>query len=84
MKPENILVTTIGHLSYRNLSPLASPDAPTEQDVEVAVKLADFGLARVRHRASRRTQNMSRPGGIVRQRFCLKAEIAPTLSICGL
>jgi serine/threonine protein kinase len=46
MKPENILVTTTGHLAYRNLSPLASPDAPPEQDVEVAVKLADFGLAR--------------------------------------
>jgi serine/threonine protein kinase len=28
MKPENILVTTTGHLSYRNLSPLAPPDAP--------------------------------------------------------
>ena len=46
MKPENILVTTIGHLSYRNLSPLASPDAPPDKDVEVLVKLADFGLAR--------------------------------------
>jgi meiosis induction protein kinase IME2/SME1 len=46
MKPENILVTTTGHLSYRNLSPLAPPDAPPEQDVEVSVKLADFGLAR--------------------------------------
>lgn len=46
MKPENILVTTTGHLSYRNLSPLAPPDAPPEQDVEVSVKLADFGMAR--------------------------------------
>ena len=46
MKPENILVTTTGHLSYRNLSPHAPPDAPPEQDVEVSVKLADFGLAR--------------------------------------
>jgi serine/threonine protein kinase len=45
MKPENILVTTTGHQSYPNLSPIA-PDAPPEQDVKVLVKLADFGLAR--------------------------------------
>ena len=46
MKPENILVTTTGHHSYPNMSPVASPDAPPEQDVKVIVKLADFGLAR--------------------------------------
>ncbi|KAH9982906.1 kinase-like domain-containing protein [Lactifluus volemus] len=46
MKPENILVTTTGHHSYPNLSPISSPDAPPEQDVKVLVKLADFGLAR--------------------------------------
>jgi len=46
MKPENILVTTTGHHSYPNLSPIAPPDAPPEQDVKVLVKLADFGLAR--------------------------------------
>jgi len=46
MKPENILVTTTGHRSYPNLS-LIAPDAPPEQeDVEVLLKLADFGLAR--------------------------------------
>jgi serine/threonine protein kinase len=39
MKPENN-----HHLSYRNLSPLAPPDAPPEEDIEVSVKLADFGL----------------------------------------
>ncbi|KAI0257130.1 kinase-like domain-containing protein [Lactifluus subvellereus] len=46
MKPENILVTTTGLHSYPNLSPIAPPDAPPEQDVKVLVKLADFGLAR--------------------------------------
>ena len=46
MKPENILVTTTGHHTYPNLSPVAPPGAPTEQDVKVIVKLADFGLAR--------------------------------------
>jgi serine/threonine protein kinase len=46
MKLENIHVTTTGHLSYRNLSPLAPPGAPPEPDVDVSVKLADFGLAR--------------------------------------
>jgi len=46
MKPENILVTTTGHHSYPNSSPIAPPDAPPEQDVKVLVKLADFGLAR--------------------------------------
>jgi serine/threonine protein kinase len=46
MKPENILVTTTGYHSYPNLSPIAPPDAPPEQDVKVLVKLADFGLAR--------------------------------------
>ena len=45
IKPENILVTTTGHHSYPNLSPIAPPDAPPEQDVKVLVKLADFGLA---------------------------------------
>jgi serine/threonine protein kinase len=46
MKPENILVTTTGHHTYPNLSPVAPPGAPPEQDVKVIVKLADFGLAR--------------------------------------
>ena len=46
MKPENILVTTTGHHAYPNLSPVAPPGAPPEQDVKVIVKLADFGLAR--------------------------------------
>jgi len=45
MKPEDILVTTTGHHSYPNSSPIA-PDAPPVQDVKVLVKLADFGLAR--------------------------------------
>ena len=44
--PENILVTTTGHRSYPNLSPIAPPDAPPEQDVVVLIKLADFHLAR--------------------------------------
>ncbi|KAI0308212.1 kinase-like domain-containing protein [Multifurca ochricompacta] len=46
MKPENILVTTTGHQTYPNLSSVAPSDAPSEQDVKVIVKLADFGLAR--------------------------------------
>jgi meiosis induction protein kinase IME2/SME1 len=46
MKPENILVTTTGHHLYPNLSPIAPPNAPPEQDVRVLIKLADFGLAR--------------------------------------
>jgi serine/threonine protein kinase len=35
MKRENILATTTGHLSYRNLSSFAPPDAPPEQEVDV-------------------------------------------------
>ena len=46
MKPENLLVTTTGLYDYRPLSPVAPPDAPSEKDVVVIVKLADFGLAR--------------------------------------
>jgi len=46
MKPENILVTTTGHHWYPNLSPIAPPDAPPEQDVKVLVNLAVFDLAR--------------------------------------
>lgn len=46
MKPENLLVTTTGLFDYRNVSPTALPGAPTEKDVVVIVKLADFGLAR--------------------------------------
>ncbi|KAL5534244.1 hypothetical protein ACEPAG_706 [Sanghuangporus baumii] len=46
MKPENLLVTTTGLFDYRNVSPVAAPNAPPEKDVVVIVKLADFGLAR--------------------------------------
>ncbi|KAI0756967.1 kinase-like protein [Daedaleopsis nitida] len=46
MKPENLLVTTTGLYDYRPVSPLATPDSPSESDVVVIVKLADFGLAR--------------------------------------
>jgi meiosis induction protein kinase IME2/SME1 len=46
LKPENLLVTTTGLFDYRNVSPLAAPNAPPERDVVVIVKLADFGLAR--------------------------------------
>ena len=46
MKPENLLVTTTGLFDYRNVSPVAQPNAPPERDVVVIVKLADFGLAR--------------------------------------
>ncbi|KLO14462.1 kinase-like protein [Schizopora paradoxa] len=46
MKPENLLVTTTGLFDYRNVSPIAPPNAPPEKDVVVIVKLADFGLAR--------------------------------------
>jgi hypothetical protein len=31
-------------ISYRNLSPLASHDAPPKQDIDVSVKFANFGL----------------------------------------
>ncbi|KAI0076099.1 Pkinase-domain-containing protein [Panus rudis PR-1116 ss-1] len=46
MKPENLLVTTTGLYDYRPVYPNAPPDAPSEPDVVVIVKLADFGLAR--------------------------------------
>lgn len=46
MKPENLLVTTTGLYDYRSVARDAPPDAPTERDVVVIVKLADFGLAR--------------------------------------
>ncbi|THH34073.1 hypothetical protein EUX98_g101 [Antrodiella citrinella] len=46
MKPENLLVTTTGLHDYRPVHPDAGPDAPTEPDVVVIIKLADFGLAR--------------------------------------
>ena len=46
MKPENLLVTTTGLYDYRPVSPLAPPNAPSEKDVVVIIKLADFGLAR--------------------------------------
>lgn len=46
MKPENLLVTTTGLYDYRPVSPNAPPNAPSERDVVVIVKLADFGLAR--------------------------------------
>jgi serine/threonine protein kinase len=35
MKPENILVTTTGHLSYCDLSPLVPPHALPEEDIDV-------------------------------------------------
>ncbi|TCD71543.1 hypothetical protein EIP91_008924 [Steccherinum ochraceum] len=46
MKPENLLVTTTGLYDYRPVYDDADPDAPSEPDVVVIVKLADFGLAR--------------------------------------
>ncbi|KAI0692755.1 kinase-like domain-containing protein [Cytidiella melzeri] len=46
MKPENLLVTTTGLYDYRSVARDAPPDAPTERDVVVIIKLADFGLAR--------------------------------------
>ena len=46
MKPENLLVTTTGLYDYRPVYADAPPDAPSEPDVVVIVKLADFGLAR--------------------------------------
>ncbi|KAI0068204.1 Pkinase-domain-containing protein [Artomyces pyxidatus] len=46
LKPENVLVTTTGLHDYPNISPVALPGAPPERDVEVIIKLADFGLAR--------------------------------------
>lgn len=49
MKPENLLVTTTGLYDYRTLAPNAPPDASTERDVVVIIKLADFGLAREIH-----------------------------------
>ncbi|KAJ3575636.1 hypothetical protein NP233_g959 [Leucocoprinus birnbaumii] len=46
MKPENVLVTTIGLHDYVSVSPVAPPNAPKEKDVIAIIKLADFGLAR--------------------------------------
>lgn len=46
MKPENVLVTTIGLHDYQSISPLAVPGGPPEKDVVAIIKLADFGLAR--------------------------------------
>jgi len=46
MKPENVLVTTIGLHDYQTVSPVAPPNAPAEKDVVAIIKLADFGLAR--------------------------------------
>ncbi|KAH8100708.1 Pkinase-domain-containing protein [Cristinia sonorae] len=46
MKPENLLVTTTGLHDYRPVYDNAPPDAPSEPDVVVIIKLADFGLAR--------------------------------------
>lgn len=46
MKPENVLVTTIGLHDYVSVSPVAPPNAPREKDVIAIIKLADFGLAR--------------------------------------
>ncbi|KAJ8522576.1 hypothetical protein ONZ45_g875 [Pleurotus djamor] len=46
MKPENVLVTTIGLHDYVSVSPIAPPNAPPEKDVVTIIKLADFGLAR--------------------------------------
>ncbi|KAG6900131.1 hypothetical protein C0993_002476 [Termitomyces sp. T159_Od127] len=45
MKPENVLVTTIGLFNYTPVSPIAQPGT-TEGDVVAIIKLADFGLAR--------------------------------------
>jgi len=46
MKPENVLVTTVGLFDYTPVSPVAPPNAPKERDVVAIIKLADFGLAR--------------------------------------
>lgn len=46
MKPENILVTTVGLHDYQSVSPIAPRNGSTEKDVVVIIKLADFGLAR--------------------------------------
>ncbi|KAH8092473.1 protein kinase [Cristinia sonorae] len=46
LKPENLLVTTTGKRDYRPVYDHAPPDASSEHDVIVIVKLADFGLAR--------------------------------------
>ncbi|KAL0951202.1 hypothetical protein HGRIS_007928 [Hohenbuehelia grisea] len=46
MKPENVLVTTVGLHDYVSVSPLAQPTTPPEKDVVAIIKLADFGLAR--------------------------------------
>ncbi|KAL4267194.1 Protein kinase domain-containing protein [Pleurotus pulmonarius] len=46
MKPENVLVTTIGLHDYVSVSPIAPPNGPPEKDVVAIIKLADFGLAR--------------------------------------
>ncbi|KAF7784310.1 hypothetical protein Agabi119p4_475 [Agaricus bisporus var. burnettii] len=46
MKPENVLVTTIGLHDYTSVSPVAPPNAAKEKDVVAIIKLADFGLAR--------------------------------------
>ncbi|KAK4058182.1 Serine/threonine protein kinase [Microbotryomycetes sp. JL221] len=46
MKPENLLITTTGLADYPASSLYALPSAPSEKDVVVIVKLADFGLAR--------------------------------------
>ncbi|KAM6498106.1 Protein kinase-like domain containing protein [Amanita muscaria] len=46
MKPENILVTTIGLYDYTSVSPVPLPHGSLENDVVTVVKIADFGLAR--------------------------------------
>ncbi|KAJ3524465.1 hypothetical protein NMY22_g10985 [Coprinellus aureogranulatus] len=46
MKPENVLVTTVGLFDYTPVSPVAPPNASKEKDVVAIIKLADFGLAR--------------------------------------
>jgi len=46
MKPENVLVTTIGLHDYVSVSPVAASNAAKEKDVISIIKLADFGLAR--------------------------------------
>ncbi|RXW22930.1 hypothetical protein EST38_g2924 [Candolleomyces aberdarensis] len=46
MKPENVLVTTVGLFDYTPVSPIAPPNASKEKDVVAIIKLADFGLAR--------------------------------------
>lgn len=59
MKPENLLVTTIGLYDYRPVSPDAPPNAPPEKDVVVIIKLADFGLARETNSAPPYTEYVS-------------------------